>query len=224
MHHPPRLLVIDPSVIFPEEEGVRTVVGDWPGEVGVMRPALDGSPLPPSSLADCAGVILMGSAASVHDDRPWLKELSTFLTPVLRGQLPVALLGICFGHQMIGHLLGAQVGFVHHDHHRESGLRSTRIEGSHLIDGERELSIMASHMEHLLELPLGCRRTAHRQSVPFDAIEHEDLPIFGVQFHPEARHSFAIRRNVDISHITEQYLESMDALLGRFRRIALGLH
>ena len=36
----PRLLVIDPSIVWPEEEGVAEVIGDWPGESRILRPAL----------------------------------------------------------------------------------------------------------------------------------------------------------------------------------------
>lgn len=218
---PPKLLVIDPSVVFPEEEGTKVVLGDWPHDVSIIRPALDGSALTTEVLSGCTGIILMGSAASVHDPLPWLKDLSSLLMPVLNGELHLALLGICFGHQLIAHLTGAPVGFVHEDHHKESGFRTTHFCGSKLIADDNHISVVASHKEQLLRMPSGYRATAEREHVPFDAIEHLTLPIFGVQFHPEARRDFTSRRNMEPDRLDAQYTGPMDELLAGFRRIAI---
>jgi GMP synthase-like glutamine amidotransferase len=217
------LLIIDPSVVFPEEEGTRVILGDWAHGTTVLRPALDNSPLGQEVLDSCTGLVVMGSAASVHDSLPWLHELSKLVLPIIRGDRRIPLLGICFGHQLIGHMAGAKVDFVHSDHAKESGFRATQFTNSKLVKGTRKVAVVVSHKEQLAELPRGYCVTAERQNVPYDAIEHKELPIFGVQFHPEARHDFTSRRAMDLSKLSNDYTGPMDELLAGFRNFALGI-
>src|ERR1044071_1515968 len=71
----PKLIVIDPSIAFPEDEGVREVVGDWPGETKVLQPGLTPGDGPkPSDGYDADGIVLMGSRASVHDTFSWIGD------------------------------------------------------------------------------------------------------------------------------------------------------
>lgn len=57
---------------------------------------------------DCAGVVISGSHAMVTDHAPWMQDLQSWLRPVCDAGVPV--LGICFGHQILAHLLGGEVG------------------------------------------------------------------------------------------------------------------
>ena len=83
-----RLLVIDPSILHAEEEGVAEVLEGWPGDARVLHPALvPGDGPRPGEPFECDGVVVMGSAASVHDDRPHpatVRELKRALRSYLR--------------------------------------------------------------------------------------------------------------------------------------------
>ncbi len=222
MPRPPRLLVIDPSVAWPEDEGVRVAVGDWPGEVVLLRPALSRGDGPgPGDGHDAEGVLLLGSRASVHDDRPWLRALGEWLDPVLRGDRPLPLLGICFGHQLIARRAGSPVGYVHADRRQELGVRETEIEESRLTPGAGRMRVVASHRERVERVPPRFRVFARREGVPVDAMEHDSLPIFSVQFHPEARAGFLTRRGADAGALDAGAAEANDRLLAEFRRLAL---
>lgn len=95
------------------------------------------------------------------------------------------ILGVCLGHQAIGEYFGAKLhkatkiyhgitSFIHHNH---SPL-------FHHIPDVVEVMRYHSLILHDLKHPL--RTTAQTNDGEIMALEHEYLPIFGVQFHPES--------------------------------------
>ncbi len=218
-----RLLIIDPSIVWPEDEGVDAIVGDWPGPRRVVRPALDpGSGPRPGDGYHAAAVVVMGSRASVRDDVPWLRDLRAWLSPIVTGTVPLPLLGICFGHQLIAAVAGAPVGRVHPDGHEERGIQECRFADCRLVPGGGTLRVVASHGEEAKSVPAGFRAVARRPAVEIDALEHESLPIFGVQFHPEAGASFLRTRSIPEDPRESRAFEEQTRLLARFRGIASG--
>ena len=220
MTRAPRLLVVDPSIAWPEHEGVAEIVGDWPGSWRVVRPALEpGSGLGPADGYEADAIVVMGSRASVNDDLPWLRRLGAWLDPVLAGAPRIPLLGICFGHQLIAHRAGATVAKLRADGSEEKGVQTTRFAGSRLApDGP--MRVVASHGEEVLEAPAGFRITACRDRVRIDALEHETLPVYSVQFHPEARADFLSRRGVSAGPEDALAFEEQARYLAAFRRAA----
>lgn len=218
-----RLLIVDPSIVWPEEEGVEAIAGNWPGPRKVLRPALEpGSAPRPGDGYDVAAVVVMGSRASVGDDLPWLRDLRGWLTPIVTGSAPLPLLGICFGHQLIAALAGAPVGMVNRDGHEERGIQESRFIDCRLVPGGGTLRVVASHGEEAKSVPAGYRAVARRGAVAVDALEHESLPVFGVQFHPEAGASFLRKRSIQEDPRESRAFEEQTRLLARFRGIAIG--
>lgn len=215
-----RLLVIDPSIVWPENAGVAEIVGDWPGTWRVVRPALEpGTGPKPGDPYDADAIVVMGSRASVSDDLPWLRELCTWLDPVIAGTRRIPLLGICFGHQLIAHRAGAPVGKIRADGSEEKGVQTTHFSGSRLApDGP--MRVVASHGEEVREAPAGFRVTASRDRVRIDALEHEAAPIYSVQFHPEARAEFLSRRGLGTGPDDARAFEEQARYLAAFRRAA----
>ncbi|MBN8262801.1 MAG: gamma-glutamyl-gamma-aminobutyrate hydrolase family protein, partial [Xanthomonadales bacterium] len=58
--------------------------------------------------AGFAGAIITGSAAMVTERRDWSERSAGWLREAAHAGLP--LLGICYGHQLIAHALGGEVG------------------------------------------------------------------------------------------------------------------
>ena len=220
MTRAPRLLVVDPSVVWPEDEGVAEIVGDWPGTWRVVRPALEpGSGPRPGNGYDADAIVVMGSRASVNDDLPWLRDLGAWLDPVIAGRRRIPLLGICFGHQLIAHRAGAPVRRIHTDGSEERGVQTTRFSGSRLApDGP--MRVVASHGEEVRRAPAGFRVTASRERVAIDALEHETLPVYAVQFHPEARGEFLSKRGMAPGPEDAKAFEEQASYLAAFRRAA----
>ncbi|KAJ5194847.1 uncharacterized protein N7498_008285 [Penicillium cinerascens] len=60
-------------------------------------------------LEDIDAVLITGSKHNSYEDVPWINRLVKFTQQVL-AQDRVRILGICFGHQIVGRALGAKVG------------------------------------------------------------------------------------------------------------------
>ena len=218
----PPLLVIDPSTSFPETEGLARIAQAWRGEWRVLRPALSGDGPGHDTPYDVSAVVVMGSRASVHDDHRWLAQLCDWLRPIVRGSIRLPLLGICFGHQLIAHLAGGEVDRVAADGRKLLGVADSELERSRLL-AAGQLRVVISHCEEVKSLPSRFHRSSHRAPVRFDGLEHDELPIFGFQFHPEAGAGFLAARGVSVGEHDAQTLERDSArVLEAFASFARG--
>jgi len=220
---PPRLWIIDPSTKRPEGQGVDSILEGWPGESRLFMPALrpgDG-PQPETGYA-ADGFVVMGSAASVHEPLAWLGPLAEWLGPLLTGEVRRPLLGICFGHQLIAHVGGGEIGDLTEDGAKRVGVEISELEGGRLLPGHHELRVMVSHREEIKRLAPGFRPIARRRGVAVDGMEHEALPVFSFQFHPEAREEFAGHAGLDLREVDDRLRADSRKLLTAFRERVLG--
>ena len=128
-----------------------------------------------------AGLILSGGPQSVTDEHVRL------LKPKLDGYAR-PILGICFGHQLLGKLFGGKLA---HGRERQYGPTVIRCTpDARLFAGlPAEQTVWMSHGDHVAELPPGFRIAATTDSCPVAAYEAVDRDIFGLQFHPEVVHT-----------------------------------
>lgn len=103
-------------------------------------------------------------------------------------KLGVPVLGICYGLQLMGELLG---GEVEQSEHREYGHGMLEVEeASVLFKGlGKQLRVWNSHGDRLGKLPKGFRAIASTENSPYAAIEDVERHFYGIQFHPEVSHS-----------------------------------
>lgn len=140
------------------------------------------SETPAAALNGARGIIVSGGPSSVYDHSSPTLEPS-----VLDAGAPV--LGICYGQQIISHLLG---GAVRKGDKGEFGLAvlEMRDGGSDLLhgvpDGDR---IWMSHRDVVSKPPEGFRVLATTSTCETAAIENRELRLYGVQFHPEVVHT-----------------------------------
>ena len=127
------------------------------------------------------GIILSGGPASVLDKDSHLCDPKIF-------ELGIPVLGICYGMQLITHLLG---GEVHPSEHREFGRAELMLkEFSHLFEGVKNNStVWMSHGDRISKLPKQFKPIAFTGNSPVAAIEKTIAHIYGLQFHPEVVHS-----------------------------------
>jgi len=213
--------VIDPSVSYAEHQGAREIVRGWPGEHRTLLPVLREGQMPGPEDRDADGIVLLGSAASVHDDLPWATSLEEWILPVVTGKIDIPFLGVCYGHQLVAHLAGGSIGFVHPDRARRRGVEETELVANRLIPEPARLRVVVSHREEVKTVPPGYRTTASRPGVAVDGLEHASLPIFTFQFHPEARDEFAERRGIDPREIDDRLRRDSRRLIAAFHRFVL---
>lgn len=100
----------------------------------------------------------------------------------------VPVLGICYGEQLMAHMLGGKVG---HSEEREFGHGTLNItKPSKLFEGLPEtLRVWNSHGDRLEALPEGFEAIASTENSPYATIENAEKQFYGMQFHPEVAHS-----------------------------------
>ena len=103
-----------------------------------------------------------------------------------KSQKPI--LGICMGHQLMAHVLGGEVG---KGSSAEYGVGEIIVdEPDTLLEGmPLKFEAWVSHFDEVKKMPSGFRSLAHSDTCKVEAMVHEKLPLFGVQFHPEVWHT-----------------------------------
>ncbi len=134
--------------------------------------------------SEAAGFIVTGSACSVTERAPWMLRAEAWLRDAVAKNTPV--LGICFGHQLLGQALGGRV--AKNPRGREIGttrmtLRPT-ASADPLFEGlAREIIVNMTHVDTVAELPPGATVLAETSLEAHAAFRVGSA--WGVQFHPE---------------------------------------
>jgi GMP synthase (glutamine-hydrolysing) len=143
----------------------------------------EGATLPEPS--EPAGVVVTGSSALVSGREPWSERAAAWLREAVVADTP--LLGICYGHQLLAHALGGRVG--RNPRGREIGTVAVELREAArkdpLLGGlPARLTVQATHVESVLDLPPGARLLASSAIDPHQAFACGERA-WGVQFHPE---------------------------------------
>jgi anthranilate synthase/aminodeoxychorismate synthase-like glutamine amidotransferase len=101
-----------------------------------------------------------------------------------KGKLPI--FGVCLGHQVIAQYFGGKISHAPQPMHGKPS-RVTHNEKGIFAGVENPLQAGRYHSLccYTLELPDRLEQTAEFEGICM-AIEHKELPIYGVQFHPES--------------------------------------
>lgn len=127
------------------------------------------------------GIILSGGPSSVYEENaPKCSPL------IFSGRYPV--LGICYGMQIMAHMLG---GKVVRGEKGEFGKTLLKVESdSDLFDGlDKEFIVWMSHNDIVIRAPENFRVIASTDNTPIAGIEDGERKIYGIQFHPEVIHT-----------------------------------
>ncbi len=127
------------------------------------------------------GIIFTGGPNSVYgEDSPHCdKEIFNLGIPVL---------GICYGSQLIAHLLGGEVATAPV---REYGKTEVDVNSSSKLfkDVKEKTICWMSHTDYIAKAPENFKITATTPVCPVAAMENEERNIYAVQFHPEVMHT-----------------------------------
>ncbi|HBS07605.1 MAG TPA: GMP synthase (glutamine-hydrolyzing) [Microbacterium sp.] len=131
---------------------------------------------------DPIGIILSGGPSSVYEPGAPTLDPAVF-------DLGVPTLGICYGFQVMAQALG---GVVANTGLREYGATDASIirDESVLFDGQpAEQNVWMSHGDQVSEAPAGFEVLARTGATPVAAFGNDARRMYGVQWHPEVKHS-----------------------------------
>ena len=128
-----------------------------------------------------AAIILSGGPSSVYEEGS--PQLDAGIL-----ELGVPILGICYGFQTLANLLGGEVDKTGK---REYGATDLKVrDGGVLLAGQPELQVCwMSHGDQVVAAPAGFDILASTETTPVAAFESAQRRIYGVQWHPEVKHS-----------------------------------
>ncbi|WP_105615629.1 glutamine-hydrolyzing GMP synthase [Vallitalea okinawensis] len=127
------------------------------------------------------GIIFTGGPSVVYEEDAPIVDKGIF-------DLDIPVLGICYGCQMMGYLLGGEVSKADQ---REYGKTELKVNSKSALFNtvEEETTCWMSHTYYISEPPKGFDITATTETCPVAAMENKEKKLYGVQFHPEVLHT-----------------------------------
>jgi len=136
---------------------------------------------------DPVAIVLSGGPSSVYEDGAPQVDPALF-------EAGIPVLGICYGFQAMALALGGEVARTGL---REYGGTSVLAAGAQLADAgslllhgtPEQQSVWMSHGDSVTAAPPGFSVLAESSAAPVAAFEDQSRSLYGVQWHPEVRHS-----------------------------------
>lgn len=141
------------------------------------------TPVAELQAAGVDGLVLSGSGARIGMEEG-LGQVGAYLDT-----LPVPILGVCAGHQFMGHHFGGQAA------PGAAGAEFGQVEIEVLDEDDilrgvpRKTVVWASHHDEVSVLPPGFQVLARSEACPVQVMRHRARPLFGFSFHPEVEHT-----------------------------------
>ena len=152
------------------------------GELGMKPEVYRNNAITLDEIRDHApdGIVISPGPGTPDDSGITLSVIEEFA-----GEMPI--LGVCLGHQAIGQAFG---GYVIRAPELMHGKTSQIFHTGSGIFADLPSPFTATRYHSLVvdptRLPDSLKVTAHTHNGIIMGLEHQDLPVFGVQFHPES--------------------------------------
>ncbi len=127
------------------------------------------------------GIIFTGGPNSVYGEDSPLCDKAIF-------ELGVPILGICYGSQLMAHMLGGKVATAPVSEYGKTEVEIDR--STALFEGVANKTICwMSHTDYIEKAPEGFTITAHTPVCPVAGMQNAKQNLYAVQFHPEVMHT-----------------------------------
>ncbi|MCL5070255.1 MAG: glutamine-hydrolyzing GMP synthase [Actinobacteria bacterium] len=132
------------------------------------------------------GLVFSGSPSSILSIFSDAKKTPTVNREIL--DLGIPILGICYGMQLITHLMGGEVTGTGSNEYGKTSI-DLKLD-SPLFNGLAQSEICwMSHKDSVSKLPPAFKVIASTPSLPIAGVENTKKKIYGIQFHPEVIHT-----------------------------------
>ncbi|MEK7522323.1 MAG: glutamine-hydrolyzing GMP synthase [Patescibacteria group bacterium] len=130
------------------------------------------------------GIILSGGPASVFGKDALLVDKAIF-------ELGIPVLGICYGLEVLGQMLGGKVapGKKKEYGRTDFSLKKDCTLFSNWGKNKKDFSVWMSHFDQVIEPPKGSIVVGSTPAVKVAAFADEKKKIYGIMFHPEVHHT-----------------------------------
>lgn len=153
--------------------------------------AVDGELPSGEDLDTFNGFFISGSRRSANDNLKWINDLKKFISSAAQKPSKARVVGVCFGHQVIGAALG---GEITNNPSKKFVLQSEEIKTDEhfkgtevfkkLFESHASLRLLQCHGDCVASLPPGAQSLAQSATCQHEMIQFTEN-IFGIQAHPE---------------------------------------
>ena len=135
----------------------------------------------PAQAESCAAYVITGSASGVYDGDTWIGTLKDFVRDA-SGR--AAMVGICFGHQVMAEAFGGRVikspkgwgiGLHCYDVHQRADW----------MDEAHSIAVPASHQDQIVKLPADARVLGGSEFTEYGIVDYPQRRAMSLQSHPE---------------------------------------
>lgn len=127
------------------------------------------------------GIIFTGGPNSVYGEDSPLCDKAIF-------ELGIPVLGICYGSQLMSHMLGGKVATAPVSEYGKTEV-NVEVESKLFKDVAPSTICWMSHTDYIETTPENFKITGHTPVCPVAAMECEEKNLYAVQFHPEVMHT-----------------------------------
>lgn len=176
---------IDSSIYTPEEHWKSSLMVEWDSFKATQYQ------FPDLSTGRYTHVLLTGSEASILEREQWVDEEVKVVQKAIDEGIPI--LGSCYGHQLLAYALSGPSS-VRRSAPPEVGWIAIQITQSNELLGEaRQAYSFSVHFDEVVSNSQDFHVLAYSEHCAVQAFQWKDLPIWGIQIHPE----------IDVSHARE---------------------
>jgi GMP synthase-like glutamine amidotransferase len=141
----------------------------------------------PARPETCAAYVITGSASGVYDGDAWIDPLKDFVRDASGSS---ALIGICFGHQLLAEAFGGKV--IKSPRGWGIGLHRYAVQDrAAWMDDAPSIAVPASHQDQVVQLPADARVLGGSEFTPYGIVEYPQRRALSLQSHPEFTPEYA---------------------------------